>query len=47
MSSVVTLTVSDRLLSETSTEDEKKAVLQEYVDRIGIQPSKDINNFDA
>ncbi len=31
----------------SADEDEKKAVLQEYVDRIVIQPSKDINNFDA
>lgn len=28
-------------------EDEKKQVLQEYVDRVVIQPSKDINSFDA
>lgn len=28
-------------------EDEKKVVLQEYVDRIVIQPSKDINRFET
>ncbi|MEJ9220340.1 recombinase family protein [Paenibacillus glucanolyticus] len=28
-------------------DDEKKQVLQEYVDRVVIQPSKDINRFDA
>lgn len=28
-------------------EDEKKQVLQEYVDRVVIQPSKDINRFDV
>ncbi|WP_342416238.1 recombinase family protein [Paenibacillus sp. FSL R10-2782] len=35
----------DSLLSDD--EDEKKQVLQEYVDRVVIQPSKDINQFDA
>lgn len=28
-------------------EDEKKRVLQEYVDRVVVQPSKDINRFDV
>lgn len=31
----------------SADEDEKKQVLQEYVDRVVIQPSKDINRFDA
>lgn len=31
----------------SADEDEKKQVLQEYVDRVVIQPSKDINKFDA
>lgn len=31
----------------SAEDDDKKAVLQEYVDQIVIQPSKDINNFDA
>lgn len=31
----------------SADEDEKKQVLQEYVDRVVIQPSKDINQFDA
>lgn len=31
----------------SSDEDEKKQVLQEYVDRVVIQPSKDINHFDV
>ncbi|MEC0234423.1 recombinase family protein [Paenibacillus kribbensis] len=35
----------DSLLSVD--EDEKKQVLQEYVDRVVIQPSRDINNFKA
>jgi len=35
----------DSLLS--ADDDEKKAVLQEYVGRVVIQPSKDINHFDV
>ncbi|MGG1879106.1 recombinase family protein [Paenibacillus cisolokensis] len=31
----------------SADEDDKKAVLQEYVDRVVIQPSKDINRFEA
>lgn len=31
----------------SANEDEKKAVLQEYVDRIIIKPSKDINDFET
>lgn len=32
---------------QSADEDEKKEVLQEYVDRVVIQPSTDINQFDA
>lgn len=31
----------------SSSDEDKKQVLQEYVDRIVINPSKDINNFDV
>jgi site-specific DNA recombinase len=31
----------------SANEDEQKEVLQEYVDRVVIQPSRDINSFDA
>lgn len=31
----------------SANEDDKKAVLQEYVDRVVIQPSKDINQFET
>lgn len=50
-------TLDDSLISQVLNEkknlllsaddDEKKQVLQEYVDRVVIQPSKDINRFDV
>jgi len=34
-------------LPPSATEDEKKEVLEEYMDRIVIQPSKEINHFET
>ncbi|MFA5880576.1 MAG: recombinase family protein [Eubacteriales bacterium] len=44
---ILTLLEQKKNLLLSGNEDEKKQILQEYVDRIIIQPSRDINNFDV
>ncbi|GIP34253.1 hypothetical protein J2TS4_34630 [Paenibacillus sp. J2TS4] len=44
---IITILNDKKHTLDSSSEEEKREVLREYVDQVVIQPSKDINSYDT